>query len=88
VRLHMERNRARTAAARSGEFMHNYRVGRLTIETAFVGCYRSSLRNKDGEVLACGESQTGWTEAVRVMSRSYQETVMNSINQRASAAVA
>jgi hypothetical protein len=68
--------------------MHSYRVGRLTIETAFVGCYRSTLRAKNGEVLACGESQTGWTEAVRNMSHAYEETVMHSINQRTLAAVA
>ena len=69
--------------------MHNYRVGRLTIETAYIGGYRSTLRNKDGEVLACGESQTGWTEAVRKMGRAYQDAVERKISHlRASAAVA
>ena len=68
--------------------MNKYRVGRLTIETAYIGGYRSTLRAKNGEVLACGESQTGWTEAVRNMSHAYEETVMHSINQQTLAAVA
>jgi hypothetical protein len=69
--------------------MQKYRVGRMTIETAYVGCYRSTLRDKTGEVLACGESQTGWTEAVRNMGRTYQDAVERRIfPQRTSAAVA
>lgn len=55
--------------------MQKHRVGRMTIETEYVGGYRSTLRDKTGEVLACGESQAGWTEAVRNMGRTYQDAV-------------
>jgi len=66
-----------------------YPFGRLVIETAYVDRYRSVLRHKDGEVLACGESQTGWAEALRNMGCAYQEAAARKIsNLRAVAAVA
>jgi hypothetical protein len=66
-----------------------HRIGKLIIETSFVGRYRSTLRTKDGELLACGESTTGWADACRTMSRVYQELMMPASNNvRTHAAVA